>query len=438
MPGRHCRDSRSEASGECQRRTIGQGGREGVKNSSFEYYPPSPDFYETLWKECIFVFDANVLLNLYKYSQPTSDELLGLVEQLGDRVWIPYQVAREYQKNRPQVILSERKFVSGIKQFASKAKKTIIDALALDREGGSFFDLQSISGAVDKAFAEIEGEIERVAEKLDDYPDADGTDAIRDALERLFSDRVGEPWVGSALLDAYDEAERRLRHRVPPGYEDLDKDPPDRYGDAIVWAQMIQFARERKKPIVFVTAEKKSDWWLKLDGVLVGPRPELRREMLHEANVEFHMYRVLEFLKHAREFRNAQIEPEAVEEIARVQGAEDKAEATTLKNYIRLQREVVSAKALQDILAMSQPVTAKALQDMAAMYQPISAKALQDIFAMSQPISAKALQDILAMYRGIQTKMPQDLARPDEGDNTSLPTDEAEEDDNGETGGTDT
>jgi hypothetical protein len=55
------------------------------------YYRPTDEEFYKMWQECIFVFDANVLLNLYRYSPDTRDELLDVLERLKDRIWIPHQ-----------------------------------------------------------------------------------------------------------------------------------------------------------------------------------------------------------------------------------------------------------------------------------------------------------------------------------------------------------
>ena len=38
-----------------------------------EYHQPNDEEITQLWEKAIFIFDANVLLNLYRYSKKTSD-----------------------------------------------------------------------------------------------------------------------------------------------------------------------------------------------------------------------------------------------------------------------------------------------------------------------------------------------------------------------------
>lgn len=51
---------------------------------------------EKVWKDGIIVFDTNVLLNLYRYSEEARDELLELMKSFQKRLWMPYQVGLEF------------------------------------------------------------------------------------------------------------------------------------------------------------------------------------------------------------------------------------------------------------------------------------------------------------------------------------------------------
>ena len=57
------------------------------------FYRPTKEEFAELWATCIFVVDANVLLNLYRYTSKTADQLIGILKDISDRLWIPYQAA---------------------------------------------------------------------------------------------------------------------------------------------------------------------------------------------------------------------------------------------------------------------------------------------------------------------------------------------------------
>ena len=75
-----------------------------MQSKIWEYLTLSAEEQQTLWDNCIFVFDTNVLLNLYRYTSTARDTLLNAFEFLQNRVWLPHQVAYEYAKNRADVI----------------------------------------------------------------------------------------------------------------------------------------------------------------------------------------------------------------------------------------------------------------------------------------------------------------------------------------------
>ena len=73
------------------------------------YYRPTQEEFDKLWQEAILSVDANILLNIYRYSPETRARLFEVIERLRDRIWIPHQVAYEYHKERLTVIYHQSK-----------------------------------------------------------------------------------------------------------------------------------------------------------------------------------------------------------------------------------------------------------------------------------------------------------------------------------------
>lgn len=78
-----------------------------LKNAIREYIELSDDEKKALWDTATFVFDTNVFLNLYRYSNRLRAQLLEAFDSMQTRVWMPYQVAYEFAKDRYKVILIE-------------------------------------------------------------------------------------------------------------------------------------------------------------------------------------------------------------------------------------------------------------------------------------------------------------------------------------------
>ena len=58
-----------------------------------------------------------------------------------------------------------------------------------------------------------------------------------------------------------EEGRFRFAKNIPPGYKDIKKPEPRRFGDLFVWEDMIFKANMDNKNVVFVTNDTKEDWF---------------------------------------------------------------------------------------------------------------------------------------------------------------------------------
>ena len=236
----------------------------------------TPEDFEELWTQCEFTFDANVLLDLYSAKASLVEEIFAVWSALEDRIFLTHQAGLEFYRNRPEVILRARGAYESIcklaedfpSAFSSAATEKLRELLTEEKEAlGKFLEDDNIEARINKTF---EGKV---------------TDPLDDSQQ------------------AYAAIESRYAARIPPGFADAGKGDYHKYGDAIMWFLILRRARSTKKPVIFITSEKKPDWWERSnDNKIVGPRPELALEMRAQANVSFHMYSVDQFINHAKKF----------------------------------------------------------------------------------------------------------------------------------------
>jgi PIN like domain len=109
--------------------------------------------------------------------------------------------------------------------------------------------------------------------------------------------------------EIYERAEQRIQLSIPPGFGDAaQKKDYHRYGDVVLWLQMLDYAKASQKTLIFVTSDSKEDWWRRQSGKTVGPRQELIQEMHVAAGVGFHMYTPATFIEHAAKSLELQTE----------------------------------------------------------------------------------------------------------------------------------
>lgn len=279
-----------------------------MKNAVKEFIELTNDEKQELWGKAVFIFDTNVLLNLYRYSQGTRDSLLKAFESLKSRVWIPHQIAYEYMKNRCEVIYESVQQYDALKSKGEAFTRDIKETLRLNSE--------------DKDLAELDKYLCNWLEKnkkrhlLVTNP---SKDEILDRVLNLFNEKVGEEVSGEELEALKREGAERYKNNIPPGYKDAAKQKEqsdnNAYGDLIIWKQIMKYAVESDKDIIFVTHDQKEDWWYKTKGKTIGPRFELKKEFQNETKRMFHMYRMDSFINEYNRLNSEKIEKSAVDEV---------------------------------------------------------------------------------------------------------------------------
>ena len=62
----------------------------GIYDEFPGYRLPSDDELNDALQSALVVVDTNVLLNLYRYNESTRNDLLEVLRQLGNRLWVPH------------------------------------------------------------------------------------------------------------------------------------------------------------------------------------------------------------------------------------------------------------------------------------------------------------------------------------------------------------
>jgi len=85
--------------------------------------------YRHIWENALFIFDTNILLNLYRYQNSSRDEFIKILESLDDRIWIPHHVALEFKRNRLTTIRSRTNLLIEAKEAINKSQSTLATEL---------------------------------------------------------------------------------------------------------------------------------------------------------------------------------------------------------------------------------------------------------------------------------------------------------------------
>jgi len=197
------------------------------------------------------------------------------------------------------------------------------------------------------------------------------TDPIEQKLSQIFDGRVGPPY--KDMHDIYVRAEQRLQLSIPPGFKDAAvKKDFHRYGDVVLWLQLLDYAKAHRKSIIFVTSDAKTDWWLERDGKTIGPRPELLQEMHATADVTFHMYSFDRFVEYADKHLESKVKPAVLKKTAQeLRAVETEKSAARLDDYMRRLKPQVDVRLLDEYMRSVKPqIDLSALNDYVNSVKP--------------------------------------------------------------------
>lgn len=271
------------------------------------YYSPTEEEFKQLWSECLFVFDTNTLLNLYRYSKESRALLFTVMETISDRIWIPHQIALEYHKHMLVEIYNQKNEYNSISEKVAKFVASLQSELSDLRH--SNIDVERINGFLKEFEYKIKSELRLQEESQPDL------DLIKDKINDLLTDKIGPEYSQEYLNLIYEKGAKRYESKIPPGYKDnKEKETKvtysngleylDKYGDLIYWNQILDKSKEDiVKSVILITDDNKEDWVLTIKGQKKGPQPELVHEFRRESgNKLFYLYNTEQFLSHANKY----------------------------------------------------------------------------------------------------------------------------------------
>lgn len=274
-----------------------------MKDAIKEYIELNNNEKNDLWNTATFVFDTNVFLNLYRYSNKTRNQLIDSFEWLKARIWMPYQVASEFCKDRYKVIDEANKRFDNIWADADKLTDNWKNELRLDNSDS---DIEELGKYLKEWITN---------KKNNNYLTFSATnDEVFNKLLELFDGKVGKPFSIEEKSTIEQEGEKRFANKIPPGYRD-NKKSTNKYGDLFVWKEIINYSKSKEVDIIFVTHDQKEDWWNTISGKTIGPRIELRKEFYEETKKMFHMYTMSSFLSFFIENKSNAIDKTTIDEV---------------------------------------------------------------------------------------------------------------------------
>ncbi|KEQ24249.1 PIN-like domain-containing protein [Paenibacillus tyrfis] len=237
------------------------------------------DLIKVLNSDLVIIMDTNVWLDLYSLSPETISDVMEAIDN-SNLFWMPHQVFIEFQRKVKEVRERNIKRYNSLKD---EVCKVISDA---NNEITSLFNthnkhkLSDVTTLHKELQNHLNEEIKNVKQRLKQMQmdhekemisnsinlDEDFIEKYIDNLKKELSDSNG--FSVMQLLEIYEEGEKRYKYKIPPGFTDHKKDSDDsseiperKYGDLIIWKELLNYVKKRPVNVIFVNNERKSDWW---------------------------------------------------------------------------------------------------------------------------------------------------------------------------------
>lgn len=287
-----------------------------VKSTFSGFYSTSNDTLRDIWNSggTLFVFDTNCLLNLYRCEDHTREDILNVMKALSDRIWIPFQVGLEYQRNRRTVI---EESINSLKKIKEELQGIYTKNLLLP--GNVKKNLySSLSDEITELQKHIKSPIDdyinsSISPRIENKENISKHDFIRDAIDKIINEKVGSIPSQNDINEIDKEGEERYKNKTPPGFKDEKKQDvsyfsniklQDKYGDLYLWKQLIEKSKSPEiENVIFICDDNKADWWYSNSGKTHGALEALKTEICRETEIKnFKIINQLTFLNEAKEY----------------------------------------------------------------------------------------------------------------------------------------
>lgn len=325
------------------------------------FYGASEPETKTFWTspDSVFVFDTNALLLLYRCERETREAFFSQWEKIRERVWLPYHVCLEYQRNRLTAIKDHVKELRNAGAHISSRIQTAADLNVFDgKYAATIRRYDSLRGKVSELAKELQGTVDRfVQEQIETrISEADfltNHDTVRDRISDLIGERIGNPPTEEEINQLQQTGEIRFSKEIPPGFEDAKTKKDEtftfnkitykrKFGDWFIWNEILMYASEKKPvAVIFVTNDNKKDWLYETGGQTRGPHESLKTELAEQGEgTHFLIYSSASFLNAANKNLEGQAtSPEAIKELERVSVRvymdEDQLLTSRLQNHVK-------------------------------------------------------------------------------------------------------
>ena len=274
-----------------------------------------------LWRNAIIVFDTCALLDFYYMTVEYQRIMAEILTYLSDRIWLPAQVMAEYEKNHDSAMLKPKeekyrakdiqnnRLVDDLKKYIELWEKQYYHPYLGDDKLNK---VKAALNIIEPKIAEVKTIVAMEYQERRREIDAIGqNDVLNNVVHTL---HYGVPFTFAEIKQIVEEGAFRYANLIPPGYKDSEtKEGIHQYGDLIIWKEILRYAKNENRDIIWISNDTKSDWVIAdetntnpkaekpANDEIGKPRRELLVEFYEETGHTIWFYQTADFIKRLEE-----------------------------------------------------------------------------------------------------------------------------------------
>ena len=311
------------------------------------WYEYSDEEYKNILKNALISFDTNVLLNMYRYSKKASSETFAALMTVKNRILISYYVAKEFTNNRKKVRIDNiREYENLSKLIEDKISDINIE---LDKYGEK--KLSKISEIKDVLEKSKDRAIKYIVSEKQTKSDFYKNHEIENNISEIFLNNLAPEYTEDEFKLIKEEGLRRFANKIPPGYMDDEK---EENGDYYIFKSLMDYCKENKKDLIFITNDKKEDWFRNISGIK-EPREELLDEFYKKTGQKLLILDFDNFIKNDVIFKK-KISDEVASEIYEINKLQEKMSIRGIQRIQKYLYLISKFKTIEEIQTNSEEI----------------------------------------------------------------------------------
>lgn len=235
-------------------------------------------------QEYVIIMDTNVILNLYKFTPETISSLIDVFKENTEDFLILNQVYREYIRNIDKIREEEiNRYLNLKEELCKKIDDTVGQVKKTFATYNKYLipEVSDIQNELLQSLSELQKANKQTLDKIGNNHKQQSqciskeNDIVLGFVEQVRENRIQKEFTTLELMKIYEEGEIRYKYKIAPGFTDKNKSEKDKsgkdkglssseqrkYGDLVIWKEILRFIKGKKINLIFLQNERKSDWF---------------------------------------------------------------------------------------------------------------------------------------------------------------------------------